>query len=491
MERKIRWYDYITVNIFWFALTARSQTLALIIPLLIQKFVAESTKGAALGNIRLWGLMGALLFQAFAGILSDHSTSRFGRRRPFILIGGLSEILVFIAIGVIAASFGSNNMTGYWVLFAVYILSMLSSNTAHAATQGLIPDLIPDSKHGIFSGIKAFFELPAPLIFISFVVSKLVTPEKIWPGLEALIAVVAVCVLIAMFIPEKPSKTPPQPLNWQPIIRLVFMTAAFTAIILGTGELVKFINRLTGTLPGTSALIATIAVGVLGMAIAVFLGVWASVEISIGKKSGPGKRSFTWWVINRLSFLIGSTNLSIFAVYFLQEHFSNAGGPDPEALFGQLMLFVGLSIFISSIPAGWLSDKLGKKPVCAFSGVIATIGTLVVVASANTLMLYIGGILVGVGIGIFFSASWALGTSMVPKDEAGRYLGIQNLAGAGAGAIGAYIGGPIGDGVGFTVLMGIFGLLFLVSTLALFGIKDQPEQSEHPDMGQMDDVLTE
>ena len=80
MERKIRWYDYFSINIYYFALTARSQTLALIVPLLIQNFVGEETKGQALGNIRLWGLMVALLFQAFAGILSDRSTSRWGRR---------------------------------------------------------------------------------------------------------------------------------------------------------------------------------------------------------------------------------------------------------------------------------------------------------------------------------------------------------------------------------------------------------------------------
>ncbi len=138
-------------------------------------------------------------------------------------------------------------------------------------------------------------------------------------------------------------------------------------------------------------------------------------------------------------------------------------------------MFVGIAILISSIPAGWLTDKFGRKLLCALSGVIATVGTVVVVAAVSITMLYIGGLMVGVAIGIFYSASWALGTSMVPKKEAGRYLGIQNLAGAGAGAIGAYIGGPIGDGVGFTVLMGIFGLLFLISTLALFGVKDQPK----------------
>jgi len=43
MERKIRWYDYISVNIYYFALTARSQTLALIVPLLIQHFAPNGS----------------------------------------------------------------------------------------------------------------------------------------------------------------------------------------------------------------------------------------------------------------------------------------------------------------------------------------------------------------------------------------------------------------------------------------------------------------
>ncbi|MFA7407787.1 MAG: hypothetical protein WCY93_08245, partial [Anaerolineaceae bacterium] len=155
MDRKIRWYDYITINIYYFALTARSQTLALIVPLILVKFVDESVKGAALGNIRLWGLMTAVLIQALIGMISDHSTSRFGRRRPFILIGAITEVLVFALIGVIAATM--EGMTGYWVLFAAYILSMLSANTGHGALQGLIPDIVPQEKHGIFSGVKAVF----------------------------------------------------------------------------------------------------------------------------------------------------------------------------------------------------------------------------------------------------------------------------------------------------------------------------------------------
>jgi MFS family permease len=474
MERKIRWYDYITINIFFFALTARSQTLTpLVLPLLVQTFMGDDVKGAAYGNLRLWALMIAVLVQGLVGILSDRSTSRIGRRRPFILIGGVTEVLVFLGIGVIAATL--EGPTGYWLLFAAYILSMLSSNTGHAAAQGLIPDLVPKEKHGIFSGIKAFFELPAPLIFVSFVITNMVESGNLWGALLTLSGIVLACTLITMLVPEKPIQHPPYEMDWKPILRLVGMTGAFTIIILGSGALVNYVNDLASTLPDTTALIVTAATGVAGMAIATVLGVWASVRISLGKKQGRGKdKSFTWWVINRLAFLVGSTNLASFVLYFLQERFPELQGAAAAGPTALLVMFVGVAILIASIPAGWLTDKFGHKPLCAFSGILATLGTVVVLASPNMTMLYIGGLMIGIAIGIFYSASWALGTSMVPKGEAGRYLGIQNLAGAGAGAIGAYIGGPIGDGVGFTVLMGIFGLLFLVSTLALFGIKDQP-----------------
>ena len=472
MERKIRWYDYITINIYYFALTARSQTLTpLIIPLLVQAFMGDEIKGAAYGNLRLWSLMIAVLTQGLMGILSDRSTSRFGRRRPFILIGAVSEVIVFIGIGVIAATL--DGPFGYWVLFAASILSMLSANTGHAAVQSLIPDLVPEEKHGIFAGVKAFFELPAPLIFVSFVITRLVESENIWGAILVLSVIMLVCAAITMFVPEKPIKEMPYEMDWKPILRLVLMTAVFTVIILGSGAVVNYFNRMAAALPDTSALIVTAAIGVLGMLVAVGLGVWSSVQISLRGEGTGDNASFTWWVINRLAFLVGSTNLASFVLYFLQERFDHLRGAAAAGPTAMLVMFVGVAILISSIPAGWITDKLGRKPVCAFSGVLATLGTIVVIASPDMTVLYVGGLLVGIAIGFFYSASWAIGTTLVPRKEAGRYLGIQNLAGAGAGAVGAYIGGPIGDGIGFTALIGIFGLLFLISTLALFGIKEK------------------
>ena len=103
MKRALNWFDYLTINGYWFSLNTRNQVLTpLLLPLLVQGFVGEAVKGAYIGNLRLWALMTAVLVQALMGILSDHSRSRWGKRRPFIVVGTLGEIAAFLLVGIIA-----------------------------------------------------------------------------------------------------------------------------------------------------------------------------------------------------------------------------------------------------------------------------------------------------------------------------------------------------------------------------------------------------
>jgi len=360
--------------------------------------------------------------------------------------------------------------TGYTFLFLLYSLSMISSNTAHAATQGLIPDLVPEEKRGRFSGVKALFELPLPLIFVSFVIGKMISNGNLWGGLITLIAVMLVCLLITLTVKEEPLASNKEKLDWQPILRLLLMTGAFTAIILLCGFVVNQIIQQGLKITGSHNPVFVMIVGLIGMVIAIWVGVWSSVAIGIGKRIQEQK-SFTWWVINRLAFLTGSTNLAGFMIYFLQEKFVQYQGEKAAGPASTITMFVGIFILVSALPSGWLTDKFGTKKLIITSALLATAGTLVVIFSPTLTLIYVGGILVGAGIGFFFASNWALGTEIVPKSEAGRFLGISNLAGAGAGAVGAYIGGPIADQIGYTYLMGIYAILFLLSILAILKVK--------------------
>ncbi|MBN1267056.1 MAG: MFS transporter [Anaerolineales bacterium] len=467
-SRSLRWYDYFTINFNWFALTTRGQTLTpIVIPLLVQQFVGESVKGAYLGQIRLWALMAALLMQALMGMLSDRSRSRWGRRRPFIVTGILLELVVLVLIGLSA---GLDGMTGYWVLFGLYFLSMLASNISHAATQPLIADLVPKDKRGMYSGIKAVLELPLPLIFVSFVVSRMITQGNLWGALLSVMGVLLVSLLVSLGIPERKPDFEPDPFDWQPVLRLLGMTAMFTAIILGSSWVVNVVIRQTVDLAGGSILWLVGAAGLAGMSVAIVLGVWSSLRISLGEEA-KANSSFTFWVINRLAFLVGANNLAGFMVYFLQEKFVEFQGEKAAGPASMIIMFVGILILLTALPSGWLADRIGKRKLLVISGALAAAGTLVVIMAPSLGVIYVGACMVGAGVGFFYPASWALGTEIVPPERAGKFLGISNLAGAGAGAVGAYIGGTIADSNSYVLLMSIYGFVFVLSILMVRWIK--------------------
>ena len=119
MDRAIRWYDYITINIYYLGLTSLSQTSGIVFPLLTQQFVGENEQGTFFGTLRLWSLMVAVLVQSAMGLISDHNTFRWGRRRPFILTGTIFDLIFVSALGFLI---GMEGIRGFYFLFVIAIL---------------------------------------------------------------------------------------------------------------------------------------------------------------------------------------------------------------------------------------------------------------------------------------------------------------------------------------------------------------------------------
>ncbi|MBC8446013.1 MAG: MFS transporter, partial [Chloroflexi bacterium] len=383
--KRLYWYDYITINIYWLGLTTISQSNGLIVPLMVQKFVGPEQQGAAFGRLRLYTLMVALLVQALMGLLSDRSTLRWGRRRPFILVGTLLNMASLVAIGA---------SPGYWFLFGAVMLSQIASNIAHGAEQGLIPDLVPEDRRGRFSGFKSVMEL-LPVVIVALTIGKLIAAGQMWAGILVATGILFLSMAITMFVHEEPLREPPGPLDWEPFGRLVAMTLVFLVVILGLGEGVEGIGRLLDNVDSVTTLLVVMGIaGLLAMVVAVVVGVWASVRISIGGEAARRCPSFTWWVINRLAFLVGVNSLSSFAVYFLQARLGLKG----EAAAGpasQLMMIVGILILVCALPSGWLADRMGRKRLVALSGIAAAVGGLVLVRAPNMTVIYVGGCIVG------------------------------------------------------------------------------------------------
>jgi MFS family permease len=207
---------------------------------------------------------------------------------------------------------------------------------------------------------------------------------------------------------------------------------------------------------------------------AIVIGVWWSARVGIGE--GARKYpSFTWWVINRLLYLAAVGSIQGFALYFLQDVLNV---PNAAKATANLMMVVGISTLLSALPSGWLSDKFGRKPLVILSGIVAALGTFLLFFAQGMTMVMVCGVIIGLSVGIFMTVNWALGTDLVPATEAGLYLGVSNLAGAGAGVVGAGIGGPMADffnasqrGLGYLVIFAIYGALFVLSSITVLKVK--------------------
>ena len=79
--------DYLRITILGFAFTALWSSLqSIIIPIRLLAHVSESQKNTYLGLLTFVGLLTAMIIQPIAGAYSDFTNSRWGRRRPYILL---------------------------------------------------------------------------------------------------------------------------------------------------------------------------------------------------------------------------------------------------------------------------------------------------------------------------------------------------------------------------------------------------------------------
>ncbi len=480
--KRLRWYDLMFINLFWLALNIRNNSVGTIFtPYLVDMFVRPEIRNTALGAIRTAGLIIAMLVQPAMGLLSDRSTLRWGRRRPFILVGVLLD-LVFMTLIVLSPNYG--------VLLIATLLMQFSANISHGALQGLIPDLVPEDQRGMASGVKAIMEL-IPLILLGFTVAALVKNGQFYlAAAVAAGALLVLAVLTLVLVRETPLSSKPDvplaPTMWRVLGMLAgIIGGAATGLLVGgvVGGLIGLIVWLLGY--RSIWLLITVAIGgVTAMATAVAAGVWVGTWATIGGEVRR-QRAFTWWVINRLMFMAALTSTQSFAPYFIMYAFG-VSREQAAGMTGTLISFVGIFTLITALPSGWLSDRWGQKRLVAVAGLLASVGAVILLAtiwSPQLWLIYVAGSVLGLSTGLFVTTNWALGTHLAPPDQAGRYLGISNLAGAGAGMIGTGIGGPVLDylnkarpGLGYMVIFGGYALLFLLSVASLRGVPEQGGQ---------------
>ena len=397
-------------------------------PALLSLKVAElapENRNTALGLIAAAGLLVATLTQPIIGALSDRTKAPLGRRVPYMIVGTLLAG-AFLFVVALAPSIG--------VLLVGVLVYQFGANTAQAPWQALLPDQLPASLRGAASGLKSLFEIFGFILgrrFAGYMVAQGTPQSAVLATSVVLIATMILTSLAARYWRGKRS-----PEGDQPSSKSSPGDADWDA-----SQQVSSENAPEAS-PGFSAFL----------------------------KRSNWPRGFGWWFVNRALFWAAIIALNSFVIFYMEDvvgmTFSEA-----SRLFGDLSVVLGVSLLIITIPAGRLSDRLGRRPIILAACVVAVAGNLLLLFARTRPVLILGGAALGMATGVFLSASWALATDLVPRGMAARYLGIANIATAGGSFLARLAGGALIDPINRltgTVDAGYLTLYTL--TLVAFGV---------------------
>jgi len=134
----------VTLSIYWFGIQTIWGGLNItIIPGRLDD-LSRDTQGTLLAVIMLAGAIAPIIIQPTVGVISDYTATRWGRRKPYIVIGSLLDV-------VFLAGLAYNN--DFVAMVAFYFLLQVSSNFAQGPFQGYVPDLVPAKQVGTASGL--------------------------------------------------------------------------------------------------------------------------------------------------------------------------------------------------------------------------------------------------------------------------------------------------------------------------------------------------
>jgi MFS family permease len=134
----------VTLSIYWFGIQTIWGGLNItIIPGRLDD-LSRDTQGTLLAIIMLAGAVAPIIIQPTVGVISDYTVTRWGRRKPYIVVGTLLDI-------VFLAGLAFNN--DFVAMVAFYFLLQVSSNFAQGPFQGYVPDLVPAKQVGTASGL--------------------------------------------------------------------------------------------------------------------------------------------------------------------------------------------------------------------------------------------------------------------------------------------------------------------------------------------------
>ncbi|MFI7364341.1 MFS transporter [Streptomyces sp. NPDC050149] len=357
-------------------------------------------KNDALSLVTGLGALVAVLANPLAGAMSDRTTSRFGRRRPWILGGALAGAA---GLSITATQHTVAGVAVGWCLAQAGLNAMLAGVTTPVA------DRVPLTQRAQVSG---------------------------WTGLMQSFGLVLGALITTLLVTG---------------VRSGYVTLAVLTVVLA----LPFVLRHSEP-PLTRALRPAFDARAFARSL------WVS------PRQHP---DFGWAWLTRFLINLGNALGTLYLFYFLADavHYDDPGT-------GVLILTViyTLCAALTAIPAGVLSDRLGRRKV------FVVLCSLVMAAAAVLLSLLhtwpsaiAAAAVLGAGYGIYLAVDQALVTQVLPEaTDRAKDLGVINIANSGPQVLAPALASPIITHLGgYTGLYATAALVILVGGLLVGRIR--------------------
>ena len=352
------------------------------------------------GLIWLAGPFTGMIVQPIIGAMSDNLNTKFGKRRPFLLIGALLASLALWAfpnsaniVNFFGSSLGQNLPVWSALLFAAIAIWIIdgSVNAAQGPYRAMIPDNIPQEQHAIANSFLSFAiglgsvvaAGTAPLLKWAFDYQMSISAQFVMASLAFTLATIWTCSTTKELV-SKPAQVETKET---------------------TENKDNFWNSMVGFFK-LSPDVSKICV----MQLFTWIGVMSMFIF------------FTQFAIHNVFAVPDLTN----ATEIVKKSFENAVNQGTNFASISFAIF-NLICFLVSLPIGILSSKLGNKNVHAFSLLTMGLAFLAMTFTTNVKLVAFCMAVAGIGWASILALPFAMVSKYIKKGTEGSVMGIFNI----------------------------------------------------------------
>lgn len=356
------------LSIYWFGiLTIWGGLNNIILPSRMDQ-IDKAHAGFLLAVINGAAVLMAIVVQPTVGMISDYTVTRWGRRKPYIVIGASLDVLFLIGLALSQT---------YLMILVFLVLLQFSSNFAQGPFQGYVPDLVPARQVATASGLMGVMIVMGQIAGVGVATIGLGLSLALATVGLGLIELATALVLVTSV--REGSGAPPRPGSWlkvatsawgtdilreSNVLWLLLVRLLFLGAVNATNLVLYYFERTHGmseSRAGTLVFIGTLVVGI-ATAAAAFPGARLSDRF--------GRRPMIW-----AACAIASAGMALVAL-----------APSPTLAIAAFVPFgIGVGVFLS-VDWALMTDVIPKETTGRYMGILNA-GT----AAAGPIFLVVAG----------------------------------------------------------------------------------------------------